>query len=723
MNSNESLDESYTIANENEISPEVLLKPDDNFVRTDNSISSTKSSDLDFCFEIVLKEAVKEEKLVKQIFYTMLSAYTNNPTNLAINAPSGTGKSHALTRVSNLFPKLDTIFIAGMSDKAIFHKNGYIAMRNEEGEYEEVENELEKLIEKIQSNKSKLNKIKETNKTPTISVKEIEQEIEESKQRIKEIEKNAVKVIDLSHKILIFLDTPRTQIFEALMPLLSHDKYEVEYQFVDNSNRLGLRTKTNVLIGWPAVIFAQAIDNSNHERYSEIQRRFAVTNPLMNDEKYQGAIDSIIEKKCLPDFAYQLKVVSDKDKDVARDIILNIKDDLLSFSTTTKPGKNNILIPYTYLLRRIMSKNNTPEGMTFVNRLTSHIVLLTNIHYKKRPYLEITPVFGKGSFRIPMALYSDLQESISLVSNSVGGLRPYVLEWYENVFLKLYNSKLSPNSKLKNEDLMTEQRIAVTTRELIEKTKEVLNKVYTSKSIQSEFIYPLSNLGYIDNIDSELDKRANIYFPVIDLKDERYSNLFLFDKKNNFYDEKKNNNINFITNEDKNQIISKIMDIKKYYSDNGNLVTLRFADADNDIDILPEDNEFRKVEEIVEKYYSEFYSIQQIDKNQVGVETCSITDASSQEEYPQNATNDNILQDCQLKNIESNSCAQDSSNNLFYEEEKNKLIYYCYRCEFETDIQTEYEKHCVLMHPDKPGYPSLSDIQKDGLKPLGKPWE
>ena len=139
MNPNEPIEESNTMNDEDEISSEVLLEPRDDFVRTDNSISSTKSRDLGFCFEIVLKEAVKEEKLARQIFYTMLSAYTNNPSNLAINAPTGTGKTHVLTTVGSLFPKLDTIFIAGMSDKAIFHKNGYIAMRNEEGEYEEVE--------------------------------------------------------------------------------------------------------------------------------------------------------------------------------------------------------------------------------------------------------------------------------------------------------------------------------------------------------------------------------------------------------------------------------------------------------------------------------------------------------------------------------------------------------------------------------------------------------
>ena len=39
----------------------------------------------------------------------MLSAYTNNPINLAINAPSGEGKNYILQKVGELFPDNDVI--------------------------------------------------------------------------------------------------------------------------------------------------------------------------------------------------------------------------------------------------------------------------------------------------------------------------------------------------------------------------------------------------------------------------------------------------------------------------------------------------------------------------------------------------------------------------------------------------------------------------------------
>jgi len=67
-----------------------------------------------FTIDTILKEAKEESRLVKQIMCTMLSAYTNNPINLAINSPSGEGKTYVLQKVGELFPKQDAMFLAGM---------------------------------------------------------------------------------------------------------------------------------------------------------------------------------------------------------------------------------------------------------------------------------------------------------------------------------------------------------------------------------------------------------------------------------------------------------------------------------------------------------------------------------------------------------------------------------------------------------------------------------
>jgi hypothetical protein len=62
------------------------------------------------------------------------------------------------------------------------------------------------------------------------------------------------------------------------MSLLSRDNYEVEYHFVDNFN--GIRTKTNVLRGFPTVIFTAASDYNKYQRWPE--KRAAVLSMYSN---------------------------------------------------------------------------------------------------------------------------------------------------------------------------------------------------------------------------------------------------------------------------------------------------------------------------------------------------------------------------------------------------------------------------------------------------------
>ena len=68
-----------------------------------------------YCINVILKEARLENRLVKQPFYVMASAYTNNPINLAINSPSGEGKNWVIKKVSEKFPEEDIIRLSGPS--------------------------------------------------------------------------------------------------------------------------------------------------------------------------------------------------------------------------------------------------------------------------------------------------------------------------------------------------------------------------------------------------------------------------------------------------------------------------------------------------------------------------------------------------------------------------------------------------------------------------------
>src|SRR5688500_20324115 len=105
---------------------------------------------IEYLLDVILKEARKEEKLSYQLFITMLSAYSNNPINLAINAPSGVGKNYVINIVASLFPQSDILFLAGMTEKALFHRSGVLVIKNEYGEYESIETKMNEINNEIE---------------------------------------------------------------------------------------------------------------------------------------------------------------------------------------------------------------------------------------------------------------------------------------------------------------------------------------------------------------------------------------------------------------------------------------------------------------------------------------------------------------------------------------------------------------------------------------------
>jgi hypothetical protein len=232
-------------------------------------------------------------KLTNQLLVTILSAYSKNPINLLINAPSGVGKNYVMNKVVSLFPKSDVLLLAGMTEKALFHRPGTLVIKNEiTGEYESIETRLTDIEEQIRERKREECSYKTADdKTKRQDIRDSIQILEEQK---RELLSNSKKLIDLSNKIIVFLDTPPERLLSGLLPLLSHDAYEIEYEFVDTHN--GIKTKSNILRGWPAIVIAQALDYSNSPRFPEYSRRFITTNPTMSEEKYNEAVDLILDK-------------------------------------------------------------------------------------------------------------------------------------------------------------------------------------------------------------------------------------------------------------------------------------------------------------------------------------------------------------------------------------------------------------------------------------------
>ena len=627
------------------------------------------------------------------------------------------------------------MFLAGMTDKALFHGKGDLVVKSKDnGEYERLEKKIAKIDLDIQDKESEIEITKDKN------VKQgLRSMILSWKKERKELIKESKKLIDLSHKILVFLDSPRAELFNALMPLLSHDKYEVEYQFVDTHN--GIKTKSNILRGWPAVIFAQAIDYSHYQRYPEIQRRFIITNPKMTTQKYEQAVNLISDKYGLPDFAYQAKIINDSDKERVREIILAIKQNMLAISDRLEPGKNNVIIPFNETVSNLLPKEKAFD-MTTANRLFGFLSLLPLINIEKRPRLILRRKGNPELQTIPFALFEDLQEATFLMEYA-DGIRPYILEWYYDIFLKAYNAKKEPDSKVNGMDqIATEKRTALTTEQLAEKTKEVYKQTYTTKQILENFVKPLINQGYIDKTESDLDRRAKIYYPVIVTK---YRKLFESEQSNNFSQERKISITDPTLYPDKEYLISKIQHVLRYSADKDLLITIK-SNEDKEITVeelvdryykdpekyfdsnrnnnstsgdssagqslsIPtttssgEDKPKIEIEQLEEEPKSSLSSTSELPvQSSKGEQENNFIKEEVSDDYLENAENASELQEISSDNAKSVESQQNVSNKLFDSANSNKLIY-------SDEVEVQYKED------QQTSIPSTMVLSKDQLSP------
>ena len=522
---------------------------------------------IEYCLDVILKEAKKENKLTNQLFITMLSAYSNNPINLLINAPSGVGKNYVINKVAELFPENDILSLARMTDKALFHRPGTLVIKNElTGEYESMEQKIKDIDEQIED---KENEISQTNNQDTKQA--LRSTIIELKQKKKDLVKDARKLIDLSNKTIVFLDTPSEQLLSGLLPLLSHDKYEVEYEFVDTHN--GIKTKNNVLRGWPAVIIAQALDYSHSPRFPEYSRRFITTNPTISTEKFNEAVNLISNKFSVPDLIYQHTVVSDQDKDIAKEIIKGLKEQIQDICRDVKPGKNNVIIPFNESILELLPKEKS-EDMTSANRLYTYLSFLPIVYFHERPRITVVKKGDTNIQTIPIATFEDLKNTVSLMEYS-DGVRPYILEWYYDIFLKTFEDKgdkIDSKVNSKGEELK-EDRVAVTSQDLIYQHKEKYNETLTSHKLLQSYLYPLLNHGYIDKMESVIDRRSKIYYPLIETK--KYINLFYLEEKNNLSQEIDKIIVNSTSFPNQVFILSVLEPILKYYSTEGYIIKIK----------------------------------------------------------------------------------------------------------------------------------------------------
>ena len=456
----------------------------------------------DFVIRTAKKTVKREDSLIRQIFYTGLSAYSNNPLSIGIKALTSEGKTYVVKEViMKFFPKKDVWIIGSMSPKVIVRQKGKLVDGNTNEPLEPKIRELKKQISLAKNVETK----------------------ENLQEQLQELLDNSKMVIDLSNKIFVFLEPPHPQTWEILKAILSHDSWEIEHPFVDKTEYLGTQVKRVVTWGWPVCIFCSARDESKWEIWPEIQSRCLITSPNMSIEKYQESNLLTAQTMSLPYDIQQKIIVSDEEIELAKKCVLYLKHQIFKLSrgeeeyqepknnsnseVQSRKKSNPVWIPYGPILGEVLPGEKGTDMRT-QQRL---FYLLNVIPLAK---LDSRQKLFDGSQELVIANLEDLAEVLHITQN-ISGIPSYKIKFYREIFLPLIRSKDKKDEK----DGKEEKIIGVTTKESADYYKEKTGKAISTDNLRKTFLVELLNNDYIGELKSELDSRQFIYYPLMEFED------------------------------------------------------------------------------------------------------------------------------------------------------------------------------------------------------------
>jgi hypothetical protein len=494
-------------------------------IEREELLKPVTAEDIAFVLNTMAKEAPHDKQSIKQLFLGMLSAFTKLVIHHAVSSKdAGAGKTYLVILVAGYIPKVYVIALTGMSDKAMLHKAGVLVVEDDDGRPVP----LEPLLRNLEDRKENVSEdLDGTPKSDKQRCKELKKQIADIDDQIDELKNKSEKLIVLENKILLLLDTTQDSLFNALMSLVSQDTDDQKYEFAD-SNGSKMETRTNRFKGIPAIITCQVVDDSRQVRYAEKNRRFIHVIPQTNRGKIQTAMDYIGLRGCLTDEEYDSQVISREDKERAKEICDRIIKKLIAQSKYFENKQTGIKAFFPLSISQSIMKNpNDVWGMTVMDRIMKYLAIITKMNMDNRPRVIDNEVEGKF---YSIATYEDLKEALDLMGLASSTLRPYIVDWFNNVFLPCFKDQRdSPNSE-KTESgrtLTQEDLVGVNTKQLGDKTAQVMGiSKPSSEELLKKYLYPLLNMGIIEKAKSVIDNRSYVYFPV---EDSNIHNLFTND--------------------------------------------------------------------------------------------------------------------------------------------------------------------------------------------------
>jgi len=338
----------------------------------------------------------------KLLLLACASAYGDYPLNVGLTQVFSSGKTTTTIQTCKYFPSV--WFLGGLSPKALIH---------EKGEYNE---ETQSFI------------------------------------------------VDLRGKILVFLDEPLYETLQMLKPLLSHDRFETEYKYVDKQT--GETVKT-ILKGWPSVIFC-----SPKSRYTlEYCSRWLTASPQTSTEKIHEVIKAKGQKAQQPE-------EEDKEFETWQN----------AFKLLAENGPYKIVVPYGSVLAECF-RSKKPIDMRFFDLFLALIKASTILHaFQRERDNQNRLIATLEDFENAYEIFQEIEKPTTL------GLGQNVIDFYQNI--------LQPLAK--------EDFALVTYDVITQKYEEVYEEPIGRDTLRENYLKPLAQKGLIDFEPHPNDKRKKV---------------------------------------------------------------------------------------------------------------------------------------------------------------------------------------------------------------------
>jgi hypothetical protein len=370
---------------------------------------------------VVLSTSIKKDENPKLIdFCGKLLAQTNDDQlNIVFQAESSVGKSYIPLEVATYFPSSEVIKIASASPTAFYHSGVW------------------------------------------------------------DVERKAL-IVDLRHKILIFLDMPHFQLLERLRPFLSHDEKELNYKITDKSQKYGLKTKDVFIQGPASVFFCTAKSNP----YEQEKTRMILLSPSTDEDKLKESLELLTLKKSNP-AEYQKRIMQDPQRVWLTKRVMCVRQGGVRGIIIPNEGKSvfeKFMKEHSHLLPR--HQRDYPRIFSFIK---SH-ALLNCFHREK--VSDDTILANETDVDAGIRLYKGIEQSNEM------GLSPYLLKIYDDAFMPVLS-----------------QRQGVSREEILKQFYKARHRPLSPEVLRLEILPQFEAVGLI--YQEEGERRKMLVYPTV----------------------------------------------------------------------------------------------------------------------------------------------------------------------------------------------------------------